>query len=437
MLVREFKRQKLDLNPPRLMPTLDSLLAHVRAGQGWTLMPRLFVPKLAPLAGVRIEDFQAPFRTVRTWRRADSRPVTRTVLTELRALQQVRLSELGASSAPAVDPGREFVPARLDLRHLRSFVQVAELGSLGRAAESLDITQPALSRQMRELEYDIGTQLLERGTRGVELTPAGRALHPDAQGILAVVDQIAAEVKRAQRGAQERRCVIGVVPHPHVDTLVALAVSEMEGRAPRVRVGTRAVDSPLQPEALRASEIDIGIGFAYPARVPSQTLVTRVRILDDEMNQALLAIDHPLATRESVSLADLANVPFIFPERTFFPPLYDVVMHQFESANVTPRRDAEYQGLQTIWALTAQGLGWALGWKEQAHQPPPGTKCIRIRDFHLPWGVELSYRRDESRAPILATIDTIIESARQLFPSKVPASIAKLGPVNASNTLIS
>ena len=437
MLVREIKRQKLDAAPVRLMSSLDSALAHVRAGQGWTLMPRLFVPALTPLVGVPISDFQAPFRTSRFWRRSDNRPVTRTVLTELRQLQQQGLGESEMQEPPRPNTApKEFLPPRLDLRHLRSFVVVAEQGSLGRAAEQLDVTQPALSRQMRELEYDIGVQLLERVSRGVELTPAGEELRDDARGILAIVERLPAEAKRAKRGAQERRCVIGCVPHPHIDTITALTVAEMESRSPRVRVGTRAVESPSQTTALLASEIDLAFGFRYPARAPSAPELTRVPVFDDEMNQAILSEAHPLASRTSVSLAELVSTPFMWGPRRFFPPLYDVVMHQFEVAGVVPRVEGEYAGLQTVWTLAAQGLGWSLGWREMAHQPPPGTKMVRITDFRLPWGVDLIYRKDESRAPILATIDAILETARQLFPRKA-ASGGTLRSFDASRAVIS
>ncbi len=438
MLLRELKRQKLDVGNVRTLSSLESALAHVRAGQGWTVVPRLFAPTLTPLVGVPISDFQAPFRTVRIWRRSDTRPVTRTVLTELRALQQQGLAETEMMQPPAPDAvPTEFIPARLDLRHLRSFLLVAEHGSLGRAAEALDLSQPALSRQMRELEYDVGVQLLERVTRGVELTPAGEALQSDARGILAVVDRLPAEVKRAKRGAQERRCVIGCVPHPHVDTIEALTVSEMEARSPRVRVGTRGVESPSQAAALTSGEIDLAIGFRYPARVPTGNDFARVPLFDDEVSYAILSKDSPLAGRAELTLEDLSAVPFMWGPRRFFPALYDVVMHQFELANVRPRVEGEYAGLQTVWALAAQGLGWTLGWKGMAHQPPPGTVMIHITDYKLPWGADLIHRKDESRAPILATIDAMVETARQLFPPKRRVSGGTLPEANASRAVIS
>ena len=438
MLLRELKRQKLDTRNVRLLSSIESVMAHIRAGQGWTLMPRLFAPKLAPLAGIPISDFEAPFRTVRIWRRADTRPVIRTVLTELRALQELGLDEAEMMQTPAPDAvPPEFIPARLDLRHLRSFLLVAEHGSLGRAAEALELSQPALSRQMRELEYDVGVQLLVRVTRGVELTPAGEALQSDARGILTIVDRLPAEVRRAKRGSQERRCVIGCVPHPHVDTIIALTVAEMESRSPRVRVGTRGVESPAQPAALTSGEIDLATGFRYPARVPTGNEFARVPLFDDEMSFAILAKNHVLAARSEVSLAELAATPFLWGPRRFFPALYDVVMHQFELANVRPRVEGEYAGLQTVWSLAAQGLGWTLGWKGMAHQPPPGTAMVRITDYRLPWGADLIYRKDESRAPILATIDAIVESARQLFPSKPGVTGGTLQPADASRAVMS
>jgi len=141
----------------------------------------------------------------------------------------------------------------------------------------------------------------------------------------------------------------------------------------------------------------------------------RVPLFDDEMNCVLLARTHPLATATSLSTVDLNAVPFLFPARETFPPVHDVVMHEFDRCGARPRIDSTYEGVVTIWAVAAQGLGWALGLREQAADPPMGLKAIPLRDFRLAWGGELLYRKDESRASILTVIDTIVSRARELF----------------------
>lgn len=125
----------------------------------------------------------------------------------------------------------------------------------------------------------------------------------------------------------------------------------------------------------------------------------------------MLSATHPLAPRRELSLAELGEVPFLFPRRAVLPRLYDAVMQQFATAGTTPRVDAEYDGVQTIWSLTAQGLGWSLGTSRQLHSPPSGTLCIPLRDFMLPWGAELVYRADEDRSTVLRLVVAILEVA--------------------------
>src|SRR3954468_3297552 len=99
----------------------------------------------------------------------------------------------------------------MELRHLRYFVSVAELGSVSRAAEKLFIAQPALSLQVRQLEEEIGARLLERLPRGVRLTPAGESFLQDARAILARSQQAAVRARERQSG-QARSLRLGLVP---------------------------------------------------------------------------------------------------------------------------------------------------------------------------------------------------------------------------------
>lgn len=431
---------------PRQFPNVESLIAHLRMGQGWAIAPASFAKRLTGLVAIPITDFGAPLRTHRIWRRADTRPVTQTVLRELRRFQEdqpVQTADADSAKVDSADvatqPARheEFVPARLDLRHLRSFRAVAKYGSLGRAAEVLEVTQPALSRQMRELEYDVGVQLLERGTRGMELTAAGESFLDAVQSVLSIVEHVPREVRRALRGSA-LRCVIGTVPHPYAERILTRAMADLEGRESRVRMGVRPVMTPQQAEALRAGDIDIGIGHAFPAPVrpaASRGLVVQ-RLFDDRICVALLAAGHALAASPVLALRDLEEVPFIWASRDFFPLFHDAVFDQFRAAGLRPRVQGEYDGLTTMWTIAARGLGWTLGWQSHREEPPPGLRAVPLQDFSMEWGGEIVYRQDESRAPVLAAIDAIIAHARDLYHS-VKAADAALPGRDTSRTAIS
>lgn len=394
----------------RQFTSLESLAAHVRAGQGWTLAPSSMGPVLPGVKLLKLTGFQAVFPTVRIWRRAESRPVVMTVLDQLRRFQENRDAD---GETPAQPAAEDVVPPRIELRHLRSFITVAKHGSLGRAAEIVGVTQPALSRQMRELEYDVGVALFSRESRGMEVTPAGETFRGDVGDVLTVVDKIPREIRRAER-ARTQRCVIAVVPHPAVDNVVARVLAELETRGERVRVGTRSIMSIQQAAALQAGEIDISLSYAFP--VPGTPAVpahlTTIRLIDDRLSMALVAEDHPLAGRSQLQVRELDTTPFIWMRREFYPAFYDVVVGELKAGGLRPRDEGEFEGVTTMWSLVRQKAGWTLGWQSHLREPPPGLKAIPLADFDLPWGVVLSYRQDEARVPVLATIDSLLAHAK-------------------------
>lgn len=143
----------------------DALRMLVRAGTGWCALPRSLKPAMSGgMVAIPVEDLAVPFRYVHIHRRGDNRPVVKSVLGALR--RAVR-KEGYAPAAREPDSGVKEIPAvertsasRIELRHLRYFVAAIEHETIGRAAEQLGITQPALSRQLRDLEEEIGGTLL-------------------------------------------------------------------------------------------------------------------------------------------------------------------------------------------------------------------------------------------------------------------------------------
>jgi DNA-binding transcriptional LysR family regulator len=405
----------------RQFTSIESLGAHVRAGQGWTLAPSSMALVLPGVKLLTLTDFQAALPTVRIWRRAETRPVVLTVLDQLRRFQENRDAGDGDEEPNEADRGD--VPPRIELRHLRSFLTVAEHGSLGRAAEVVGVTQPALSRQMRELEYDVGVALFSRETRGMDITAAGETFRDDVGDVLSIVDKIPREIHRAQR-AQTQRCLIGVVPHMAVDAMVARAMADVEERGARVRVGTRLIMSVQQPASLHAGEIDISLSYAFPVPKPpaAGAHLTSIPVFDDRLSVALLPEQHALAARNVLEARDLSMIPFIWMRRDFYPAFYDVVIARLTGAGLTARAEGEFEGVTTMWSMVRQGAGWTLGWESQLNEPPPGLKAIRISDFDLPWGIVMTYRQDESRVPVLATIDALLEHAKRLAPVNAPES---------------
>ncbi|MCP3802914.1 LysR substrate-binding domain-containing protein [Allokutzneria sp. A3M-2-11 16] len=185
----------------------------------------------------------------------------------------------------------------LDLRLVRYFTVVAEHRHFGRAAESLRIAQPSLSRQIRRLEECVGARLLDRTPRGTELTEAGTAFLPLATALLSDAKAAAA---RARSVAEPRIITIGFT----AGISVTPAVSALRRRHPHAEVRTTFLAWHEPREALLEHRVDAAV-----ARLPFATDRLQVTVLYDEPRVLLVPLDHCLAGKEMVTLDDIVNEP--------------------------------------------------------------------------------------------------------------------------------
>ncbi|MFF3517776.1 LysR substrate-binding domain-containing protein [Streptomyces sp. NPDC002573] len=187
--------------------------------------------------------------------------------------------------------------AAFDLRLAWCFTVVAEYRHFGRAAEALHTTQPSLSRQIRRLEQQIGVSLFERAPQGNHLTEAGEAFLPLVTELLRAADRAAAGARAA---ARPRRITIGHTP----GIIVTPAVRELRSSHPDAEVHIRQ----LTPDEPRPALLDHRVD-AVVARQPFPTDGLEVTPLYDEPRVLVVPLDHRLAGRASVTLADIADEP--------------------------------------------------------------------------------------------------------------------------------
>ncbi|HWC72472.1 MAG TPA: LysR substrate-binding domain-containing protein, partial [Gemmatimonadales bacterium] len=408
----------------------------VAAERGWTLITRSRAS--APPEGtvvLSIEGVSVPVAVIAVWRRTERRPV---VLTVLRRILEVARgypdSEVRDAESPALPPlprpvraqrPRGTVPSGITLRYLRALTSVATAHSIGRAAHRLGISQPALSRQLRELEHALGATLLERSARGVSLTPAGVTLATDTPALLAAADQLIREVSRAKRRI-EGRCVIGTVATAASSSLLARVIERCADRHPDIDLVVQEMTTPEQRSALANADIDLGLAHALPT--PGWNRGDRIvatRLVNDRLDTALLALGHPLAARQEIEPQQLADVPFLFMDRSLHPAFYDRVHGALAALGLRPRVDATYDALQTVWALAAQGKGWTVGFHSQLDRSPVGTVAVRIAGFSLPFGLELLSRRGETSQAVLTVIGAFRELRRTTERPTVPQDVDK------------
>jgi LysR family transcriptional regulator, hca operon transcriptional activator len=192
----------------------------------------------------------------------------------------------------------------IELRHLRYFIAVAETGSLTAAAERrLHTSQPSLSRQIRDLEDEVGVDLLSRSARGVELTDAGRAFLDHARLALMQVD---ATVEAARRAAQPSRKTFGIGFLTGLEmNWLPRATHVLRDHLTNIQVVVSSDYSPHLAEALTRGRMDL----AFMRPEPNYDL--RYRVVDREPLVVLMPRDHRLAARESVSPHDFVGEIFI------------------------------------------------------------------------------------------------------------------------------
>ena len=241
----------------------------------------------------------------------------------------------------------------MELRHLRYFVAVAEEGSLTVAAERrLYTAQPSLSRQIRDLEDEVGTPLLVRSARGVALTPAGRAFLDHARLALAQVEA-AGEAARRAAGPAKASFALGFLTGQEMDWL-AEVMRTLRDELPNIEVTVQSQYSPSLADALMRGKLDLAFLRPEPD-MPGLDfrLVTREPLL------VVLPSDHPLAAREAIDVQSLGGETFVQVSNTA-PALRLVIENYLNQSGlaITPSHEAD--NLAMAISLVASTRGFAL-----------------------------------------------------------------------------
>jgi DNA-binding transcriptional LysR family regulator len=282
----------------------------------------------------------------------------------------------------------------MELRHLRYFVALAEELHFGRAARRLHLSQPPLSMQIKALEEEIGTQLLTRTRRRVELTTAGTLFLREARDILMRVEQATAAARRAGRG-EIGELAVGFVTIADYNVLPRV-LSEFRAQHPAVRLTLREATTDAQLRDLAEQRIDIGFVLA-----PIQDEGLATRPLLSEPLVAALPHTHALSrSRTALSLSRLADAPFILFPRHMAPGLYDDVVGFCRRAGFIPRVEQEAVQMQTIISLVSAGLGVALIPASMRNLGRSGVVYRSLREKSPLTEVLIAWRKGDN-APVL------------------------------------
>jgi LysR family hca operon transcriptional activator len=240
----------------------------------------------------------------------------------------------------------------MELRHLRYFIAVAEAGSLSVAAQQkLHTTQPSLSRQIRDLEDEVGAQLLTRSARGIELTPAGRAFLDHSRLVLSQVEAAAEAARRVAHPAKP--CFVMGFLTGHELTWMPEALRILHDELPNADVMISSQYSPQLTEGLLKGRIDAAF-LRREKGVPDLAF----RLLVKEPLVVVLPSDHRLAKRETINPRDLLGEIFVSVSDTA-PVLRAVIDNYLKRSgiNIAPVHEADHLAMGMSLIASTRGVG--------------------------------------------------------------------------------
>ncbi|MEW6637481.1 MAG: LysR family transcriptional regulator [Actinomycetota bacterium] len=298
----------------------------------------------------------------------------------------------------------------MELSDIRYFVAVAEELHFGRAARSLYITQPSLSKRVAKLEEELGVRLFHRSRREVRLTEAGDAFLKGARLVLEEAQRAMEEARKAARG-ELGSLEVGFFSPAIYGILPEILKSHHE-RFPAVRVTLHEWTSAVQLERLREGKIEIGF---MRAPVEEDGFLTEHVFVEPVV--AALPEDHPQARREVVPPEELADEPFIMVPRHKEPNSFDRYVGICQRAGFSPRIVQEVFEIHAIVGLVATGMGVAFVPASIRVLQRPGVVYRALRDQEAKIGTAV-VRRNAEPPPVLRTFistlrEVVAESSRR------------------------
>ncbi|MCC5970284.1 MAG: LysR family transcriptional regulator [Pararhodobacter sp.] len=289
----------------------------------------------------------------------------------------------------------------MELRQIHYFVAIAEAEHFGRAALRLRIAQPALSRQMKLLEAEMGIDLFERLPRGVRLTEAGRTFLNETRGLQAQIAR-AVDAARAAAAGQHGALRLGFIEAAAWQGLVPDALRLFRARFPGVELTLASMPTADQLGALRQGTLDGALVYnPLPAEDLSATPLVRHPVV------LAVPVESPLAARAQVSLRDLVDYPLIGFQRRASPRFFDDVHTRFRALGITPRYIAELMVETDILALVSAGAGIALANSCQKWRQPHGVRFVEVHDLGVSLELSLVHAID-NRTPTLHQFAAIL-----------------------------
>jgi DNA-binding transcriptional LysR family regulator len=301
----------------------------------------------------------------------------------------------------------------MELRHLRSLLVLAEELHFGRAADRLGIAQPALSRQIQQLETELQTQLFKRSPRAVALTDAGREF---VEGIGPAIQQIEDAAAGAINFAQAKRGRIRVGSSGNLSSdFIPDLLHQLHQESPLVRIDVRELSVAEQIRTLHAAEIDVGLA-TLPINDPSLI----VRRIFSEPIVVMVQSESEFAQRTSIRVRELAKEQFIICPRYRRAGFHEVIIELAGKAGFRPRIASEVDAPSTAMALVERGLGVALVPHSESLTSSERVRCVPITDPAFLIDIGAVWRRENMSPLVRWFIDSAVQMGREIAAKRSP-----------------
>lgn len=268
----------------------------------------------------------------------------------------------------------------MELRHLRYFVAVAEYGGITHAAERLNIAQPAVSRQIRDLEAELGVELLVREGRRVILSDAGRAFAERARAVLAASNDAVQEARRIDRG-EAGQLRIGLLESASWSGHLPEALNRFARTYPDIRMDIVPMGSVEQIEAVLAEELDAA--FVYRQNNLVEEALSILPLRTDNVVLAASA-DLDFEKPGPLDLQDIDGLPLVSFPRAIAPVYHDAISAALAGIGFHPDIVQEAENETTILSLVSAGVGCAFVNSANMHRPPKQVRFYEVAGVSVP-----------------------------------------------------
>ncbi|WP_024953278.1 LysR family transcriptional regulator [Cobetia crustatorum] len=293
----------------------------------------------------------------------------------------------------------------MELRTLKTFVAVATLKSFSAAARELHTVQPAISRQIADLEAELGVSLLWRNTREVRVTAPGEALLEEAKRMLALEVQARKRVALAASG-QTGTLRIGYMSSACASFVPSL-MRDFAAQHPDVTLVLHEMTAQQQLDAFAREEIDVGLSRPLPMEL--RETLTALPMYEDEL-MVVVPEGHRLARRKRLALRELSHEDFVLFQRDQATGLFDHIISACGDAGFSPRITRQPALMQTLLSEVAAGLGLAIAPACIRRLQCDGCHFITLRPALGAVPLELHYPSTPSR-PVIEAFVTLVETA--------------------------